>query len=122
VRPRGRVVRGTGLMECNVRPMSDYWALVFAALMFGLTMTTASFMMPRPLCNTAPNPMFGSLSSCAYPTFARGNGPVLAWPLPAPSVFATSFMVPSGPGPDWHEGLNARDAARHEESLRAIAT
>jgi protein involved in temperature-dependent protein secretion len=30
-------------------------------------------------------------------------------------------MVPSGPGPNWREELKARDAARREESDRAIA-
>jgi hypothetical protein len=29
--------------------------------------------------------------------------------------------VPSGPGPDWHEELKARDAAQREESARVIA-
>jgi hypothetical protein len=32
----------------------------------------------------------------------------------------SSFVLP-GPGPDWHAELKARNAARHEESLRAIA-
>jgi hypothetical protein len=33
------------------------------------------------------------------PNFPRGNGPIYAWPPPAPPLFAASFMVPSGPGP-----------------------
>jgi hypothetical protein len=45
---------------------------------------------------------------------------ILAWPPPPRPVFASSF-VPPGPGPDRHAELKARDAARHEESLRVIA-
>jgi hypothetical protein len=36
------------------------------------------------------------------------------------TLFASSFVLP-GPDPDWHADLKARDAARHEESLRVIA-
>jgi hypothetical protein len=43
-----------------------------------------------------------------------------AWPPPTPPLFALSYVLP-GPGPDWHAELKARDAARHEESLRVIA-
>jgi hypothetical protein len=56
------------------------------------------------------------------PYFNRDNGPIYAWPLPTPSPFAYGpVMVPSGPGPDWHEEIEARDAARREESDRAFA-
>jgi hypothetical protein len=54
------------------------------------------------------------------PAFARGNGPVLAWPPPAPPVFVPSFVLP-GPGPNWHEEIEARNKARCEESDRAFA-
>jgi hypothetical protein len=54
------------------------------------------------------------------PFFWRDSGPIYAWPPPTPPAFASSF-VPAGPGPDWHAELKARDAARHEESLRVIA-
>jgi hypothetical protein len=53
------------------------------------------------------------------PYFTRDSGPIYAWP---PSPFAHApVMVPSGPGPNWHEELKARDAAQHAESLRGIA-
>jgi hypothetical protein len=56
------------------------------------------------------------------PYFTRDSGPIYAWPLPTPSPFAdVPVMVPSGPGPNWHEGLKARDATQHAESLRGIA-
>ena len=55
------------------------------------------------------------------PYLTRHNGAIYAWPLPAPPLFAASFMVPSGPGPNWHEEIEARNAARREESDRAVA-
>jgi hypothetical protein len=51
------------------------------------------------------------------PAFPRETGPILAWPPPPAPVLVSSFVLP-GPGPDWHAELRARDAARHEESLR----
>jgi hypothetical protein len=54
------------------------------------------------------------------PFFWRDSGPIYAWPPPTPPLFASSF-VPPGPGPDWHAEIKARDAARHEESLRVVA-
>jgi hypothetical protein len=44
----------------------------------------------------------------------------VAWPPPTPPVFV-SCLVPPGPGADWLAELKARDAARHEASLRVIA-
>jgi hypothetical protein len=35
--------------------MSDYSAVMFAALMIGLMMTTAAFAMRCPSCNTLPH-------------------------------------------------------------------
>jgi hypothetical protein len=55
------------------------------------------------------------------PHLIRDNGAIFAWPLPTPPLFAASFVALSGPRPNWQEGLKARDALRHEESLRAIA-
>jgi hypothetical protein len=55
------------------------------------------------------------------PYLTRHNGAIYAWPQPTPPLFAASFMVPSGPGPSWHEEIEARNAARGEESDRAIA-
>jgi hypothetical protein len=56
------------------------------------------------------------------PYFTRDSGPIYAWPPRTPSPFAyVPVMVPSGPGPDWHEELKARDVAQREESLRVIA-
>jgi hypothetical protein len=55
------------------------------------------------------------------PYLTRDKGPIYAWPRPTPPLFAASFMVPSGPGPNWHEEIEARNAARREESDRAIA-
>jgi hypothetical protein len=54
------------------------------------------------------------------PYFTRNNGQIYAWP-PSPPPVSYQFVVPSGPGPNWHEELKARDAARGEESDRAIA-
>jgi hypothetical protein len=54
------------------------------------------------------------------PFFWRDSGPIYSWPPPTPPVFVPSFVLP-GPGPDWHAQLKAQAAARHEESLRAVA-
>jgi hypothetical protein len=56
------------------------------------------------------------------PYLSRHNGAIYAWPPAMPSPFAdVPVMVPSGNGPNWHEELEARGAARGEESDRAIA-
>jgi hypothetical protein len=55
------------------------------------------------------------------PNFKRGaNEPLLAWPLPQPSLAAqvASMPVPGGPGPDWHAAIDRR---RREESERLSA-
>jgi hypothetical protein len=55
------------------------------------------------------------------PFFWRESGPIYAWPQPTPPLFAASFVpVPSGPGPNWHEEIEARNKAQREESLRVI--
>jgi hypothetical protein len=55
------------------------------------------------------------------PNFPRGNDPLYAWPPPPPPLLASDFLVPSGPGPNWHEDIEARNAARREASDRAFA-
>jgi hypothetical protein len=54
------------------------------------------------------------------PFFTRKDGPIYAWPPATPSV-AYTFPVPSGPGPDWHKEIEARNAARADESQRVAA-
>ena len=54
------------------------------------------------------------------PAFPRETGPIYAWPPPTPPVFVPSFVLP-GPGPNWHEEIEARNKARCEESERAFA-
>jgi hypothetical protein len=54
------------------------------------------------------------------PFLTRDNGQIYAWP-PAPPPVAHHFPVPSGPGPNWHEEIEARNAARAEESQRVGA-
>jgi hypothetical protein len=54
------------------------------------------------------------------PHFIRDKGPIYAWPLPTPPVFA-SMVVPPGPGPDWQAEIKARNAAEREASERAIS-
>jgi hypothetical protein len=56
------------------------------------------------------------------PYFTRDNGPIYSWPSATPPLLTSSFIpVPSGPGPDWHQEIEARDAARCEESARVGA-
>jgi hypothetical protein len=54
------------------------------------------------------------------PTFPRESGPIYAWPAATPPL-AYTFPVPSGPRPDWHKEIEARNAARAEESQRVAA-
>jgi hypothetical protein len=54
------------------------------------------------------------------PFFQRDRGPIFVWP-PATPPAAYTFPVPSGPGPDWHKEIEARNAARAEESRRVAA-
>jgi hypothetical protein len=54
------------------------------------------------------------------PFFTRKDGPIYAWP-PSTSPMAYIFPVPSGPGPNWHEEIKARNATRAEESQRVAA-
>jgi hypothetical protein len=52
--------------------------------------------------------------------YTRKDGPIYAWPPSSPPV-AYTFPVPAGPGPDWHKEIEARNAARAEESQRVAA-
>jgi hypothetical protein len=54
------------------------------------------------------------------PFFWRDKGPIYVWPPPTPPAFV-SFVVPSGPGPNWLEESKARAAAQRKDSERAIA-
>jgi hypothetical protein len=54
------------------------------------------------------------------PFFTRKDGPIYAWP-PATLPVTYTFPVPSGPGPGWHKEIEARNAARAEESQRVGA-
>jgi hypothetical protein len=55
------------------------------------------------------------------PFFTRDNGPINAWPPWKSPLAGLTFAVPSGPGPNWHEEIKARNASLAEESQRVAA-
>jgi hypothetical protein len=65
--------------------------------------------------------MWQIVKELRLPYFTHDNGPIYAWPLPTPPLAGYTFLVPSGPGPNWHEEIEARNAARAEESQRVGA-